>query len=107
MPHAIHRVLSFEIIGPYGLRVQFQDGVSQDIDFLPVLRGPLFGPLRDLPIFNAVQLDDEVYTLAWPNGADFDPETLHDWPDVVSLLIESVSRWKSESDLPLVLSREA
>jgi hypothetical protein len=25
-------------------------------------------------------IDPEVYTLVWPNGADFDPSVLHDWP---------------------------
>jgi len=33
-----------------------------------------------LPLFNQVRIDREVHTLTWPNGADFDPATLHDWP---------------------------
>ena len=36
--------------------------------------------LRDLEVFNQVRIDPEVETLVWPNGADFDPATLHDWP---------------------------
>ena len=47
-----------------------------------MLQGALFGALQDLPTFNAVTLDPEVGTLVWPNGADFDPTTLHDWPNV-------------------------
>src|SRR5437879_11410106 len=47
----------------------------------PVLEGELYGPLRDLDRFNSVSIDSEVHTLVWPNGADFDPAILHDWPD--------------------------
>ena len=33
-------------------------------------------------MFNRVTLDSEAGTLVSPNGADFDPSTLHDWPNV-------------------------
>lgn len=45
-----------------------------------MLAGELYGLLKDLAVFEQVQIDREVHTLVWPNGADFDPETLHDWP---------------------------
>jgi hypothetical protein len=80
MFHPIYRVQSFQIVAPYVLRVAFDDKTEQEINFEPVLAGQLFGPLRDLSLFNQVQLDPEVHTLVWPNGADFDPATLHDWP---------------------------
>ncbi|MBI3537436.1 MAG: DUF2442 domain-containing protein [Chloroflexi bacterium] len=79
MNHPIYRVRSFEIVAPYTLRVSFDDGTTETIDFQPILFGELFGPLRDLVLFNQVQIDPEVHTLVWPNGADFDPETLHNW----------------------------
>lgn len=66
--------------------MQFTDGTTQRIDFRPVLEGQLFGALKDLAVFNAVACDTEAGTLTWPNGADFDPATLHDWPEVVSQL---------------------
>ncbi len=44
-----------------------------------MLTGELYSPLQDLGLFNQVQLDPEISTLVWPNGADFDPATLHDW----------------------------
>lgn len=80
MSHPIHRVRSFEIVADYRLRVRFDDGTEQTVDFRPILAGELYGPLRDLELFNQVQIDPEVATLVWPNGADFDPATLHDWP---------------------------
>jgi hypothetical protein len=39
------RVQRFEIIAPYTLRVGFDDATEQVIDFEPVLRGELYGPL--------------------------------------------------------------
>jgi hypothetical protein len=54
MSHSIHRVARFAITGAYILKVEFEDGTEQQIDFRPVLHGALFGPLH----------------------ADFDPATL-------------------------------
>ncbi|MBI2827700.1 MAG: DUF2442 domain-containing protein [Acidobacteria bacterium] len=51
------------MIGPYRLRVRFDDDTQQDIDFRPVLEGNVFGPLQDVGVFNAVALDREVGTL--------------------------------------------
>ena len=94
MKHPIYRVQSFEIIAPYTLRVRFDDDVQQTIDFRPVLAGELFGPLRDLSLFNQVSLDPEVHTLVWPNGADFDSATLHDWPDHVHAMATLARQWE-------------
>ena len=93
MIHTLHRVTAFSIVGPYRLRVGFRDGLVREIDFTPVLGGSLFGPLRDEMLFNRVRLDPEVHTLVWPNGADFDPATLHDWPDVLPALAERARTW--------------
>lgn len=93
MTHPIHRVARFDIVGPYTLTVEFMDGTTQEINFQPVLHGALFGPLRDLAMFNAVVLDREVGTLTWPNGADFDPATLHEWPAVCSELAARAQAW--------------
>ena len=95
MLHPIYRVHSFEIMGPYTLRVQFDDRTDQIIDFEPVLAGELLGPLRDLSLFKQVRIDPEVHTLVWPNGADFDPATLHDWPNYVEALAARARRWES------------
>ena len=93
MEHAIYRVRSFKIEAPYTLRVGFDDSTEQVIDFQPVLAGELFGPLRDLTVFNQVRIDPEVSTLVWPNGADFDPATLHDWPTHAKALAARAKQW--------------
>jgi hypothetical protein len=93
--HSIHRVRSFESVSPYTLRIRFDDETERTINFEPILAGELYGPLRDLRLFNQVRIDSDVHTLVWPNGADFDPATLHDWPDYEREFQELARRWAS------------
>ena len=95
MKHRIYRVESFEIVGPHLLHIRFDDNTEQTIDFSRVLAGELFGDLKDLKLFNQVRIDPEVHTLVWPNGADFDPATLHDWPSLVDALTAQAGKWES------------
>ncbi|MBV7327377.1 DUF2442 domain-containing protein [Chloroflexi bacterium TSY] len=97
MSHPLYDVTNFEIVGPYTLRVEFDDNTKQTIDFEPVLFGEVYGMLRDLTIFNQVRLDPETRTLVWPNDADFDPWVLHEWPRLVDKLAERAQSWVSES----------
>jgi len=93
MTHPIYRVTSFNIEGPYVLRVRFDDETESVIDFHEILVGELFGPLQALSVFNQVRIDPEVHTLVWPNGADFDPATLHDWLEHAPFLIARARQW--------------
>ena len=97
MSHPIYRVRSVEIVAPFTLQLQFDDAAERRIDFRPVLAGELFGPLRDVELFNQVRLDPEIHTLVWPNGADFDPATLHDWPSHEAALRALAQRWELAS----------
>ena len=94
MSHPIYRVQSFDVVAPYTLQVRFDDNTEQTFDFRPVLAGELYGPLRDLELFNQVRIDPEVQTLVWPNGADFDPATLHDWTSCEQAFRELARRWE-------------
>lgn len=98
MSHPIYRVLAFEKVAPYTLRVRFDDETERLIDFRPILAGELYGPLRDLTVFDQVQLDPEVQTVVWPNGADFDPATLHDWPQHLDALLARARQWAAVTD---------
>ncbi len=78
-PHEIHKVVAFEKAGSFKLRLEFEDGFSRVVNFEDVLYGQLFSPLRNLAYFDNVVLAQEIHTVVWPNGADFDPETLDHW----------------------------
>src|SRR5579863_8885967 len=94
MNHPIYRVRSFEIVTDYTLRIGFNDDTEQTIDFRPILAGEIYGPLRDVKLFDQVRIDPEVHTLVWPNGADFDPATLHDWPTYQLAFMKLALTWK-------------
>jgi hypothetical protein len=62
---------------PYIGRVLFVDGEVRDVDVEPILDGPVFTPLRDVEEFRKVGVDEETRTVAWPNGADLDPDVIY------------------------------
>lgn len=69
-------VVRAEYRGAYRIKVTFDDGVEGVVDFEGWLRGPIFDPLKELDYFQRFAL--EGGTVAWPNGADVAPETLHE-----------------------------
>ena len=97
MEHPIYRVISVEKVGAYKLRIVFDDSAVQIIDFRPVLKGALYGALKDELLFDQVSIDPEVHALVWPNGADFDPATLHDWPKYAESMKELAEKWTFET----------
>ncbi len=95
MSHPIYRVDSVECVPPYSLRLRFDDGVTRTVNLEAILEGELFGPLRDPAVFAQVTLDPEIHTVVWPSGADFDPATLHDWPEHERAFRAAAERWKT------------
>jgi hypothetical protein len=77
--HELHDIKAVEVIGPHALRLQFEDGVVREVDLSDIAEGQMYGPLRDPKFFSQVRLNPEIETIEWPNGADFDPETLYNW----------------------------
>ena len=95
MAHLMVDVTDFEIVGDYTLRVVFDDGTAQVINFEPVLYGYYLAPLRDINFFNQVSLSPYIHTLVWPNEADFDPATLYNWNKGDGAeLAERAKRWQ-------------
>lgn len=74
---AIVHVIRVEVVGDHRLHLGFEDGAEGEIDFSGRKWRGVFEPLRDPGYFGRVQLDRELGTIVWPNGADIAPETLH------------------------------
>lgn len=93
MYHQLYQVVDFNIVDDYVVWVKFDDETEQIIDFEPVLHGEIWGPLRDIDLFNQVMIDPIAHTLSWPDGADFDPETLRHWPIYQDELTVRARQW--------------
>lgn len=60
----------------FKMLLEFEDRTQKEIDLEPFLRGPIFEPIRNDPaLFRDVRI--EGGTIAWPNGADIDPDVLY------------------------------
>jgi hypothetical protein len=60
----------------YVLRVEFTNGVVKDVDLQAELHGEIFEPLRNPELFKQARVNEETWTVEWPNEADFAPEFL-------------------------------
>ncbi len=69
-------VIRAEYRGGHRIYLVFNDGVESTVDFTDWLSGPIFEPLKETGYFERFFLDGG--TVAWPNGADIAPETLHE-----------------------------
>ncbi|MBI5095734.1 MAG: DUF2442 domain-containing protein [Candidatus Hydrogenedentes bacterium] len=62
----------------YVIHLRFNDGAEGYVDLADELHGEMFAPLKDKEKFKAFQVDPELETIVWNNGADLAPEFLHD-----------------------------
>jgi len=71
-------IVEVKPLGDYRLYLRFEDGVAGELDFAGRLRFEgVFAPLRDPAVFAQVRIHPELGTVAWPNGADLDPDVLY------------------------------
>ena len=60
----------------FTVRLEFTDGSNREVNLESYLHGPIFETIRNDPtIFRSVRV--EGGTVAWPNGADIDPDVLY------------------------------
>lgn len=71
-------VVSAQALEPYRIYLKFEDGVEGTIDLSQIITFTgIFAPLQDPNYFATVQVNDELGTIVWANGADLDPDVLY------------------------------
>jgi hypothetical protein len=71
-------VVEVRPLGGYRVHIRFEDGVQGELDLGRLIRfRGVFAGLRDEQEFARVRVDPELGTIAWPNGADLDPDVLY------------------------------
>lgn len=73
-------ILSATPLEGHRLQIRYEDGAEGVVDLsnLIAFRG-IFAALKDPAYFSQVRVDAELGTVAWPNGADIDPDVLYGW----------------------------
>jgi hypothetical protein len=74
----ILHITKAEYRGDYRIWLRFNDGAEGVVDLKDELYGEMFEPLKDINKFKYFQVDPELETLVWENGADFAPEFLRE-----------------------------
>lgn len=75
----IVHVIRVEPLAGHRLRLGFEDGAEGEVDLSTRRWRGVFAPLQDQAFFDRVEVDQELGTIVWPNGADIAPETLYRW----------------------------
>lgn len=78
MTEIVH-VTEVEPLPDHRLRLSFEDGAEGEVDLSRRRWRGVFAPLEEQVFFDRVELDEELGTIVWPNGADIAPETLYRW----------------------------
>lgn len=79
VPAAAWRVSAVSVQSGYRLAVSFVDGTCGMADFSRLVNGKnagIFSALADPALFEQVRI--ELGVITWTNGADFDPDWLHE-----------------------------
>ena len=72
------RVRSVNVLPSYCLSVTCNDGTAGIVDMSRLIsseQAGIFAALQDEQLFNQVRIELGAFT--WPNGADLDPEWMH------------------------------
>lgn len=73
----MHYITAVEYDSEYKLCLQFESGEWRIADLEKHLDGEVFEPLKDISRFATAELNEDIDTVVWENGADMSPDFLY------------------------------
>ncbi len=74
----MNKIIAIKVLGDYILWLQFKDGETKTINFLPLIGKGVSALLLDKEYFKQVSIDNGG-GIEWPNGFDFCPNFLKEF----------------------------
>ncbi len=74
----MHFVRGVKHLWNYKLLLSFEDGSNRLVDLESELDGEVFQPLKDIAYFRTVNVNPDLDTIVWGNGADMSPDFLYE-----------------------------
>lgn len=93
----MHYITAVEYDAEYRLYLQFENEEWRAVDLNDYLDGEVFEPLKNVARFATAELNEDLDTVVWGNGADMSPDFLFkisvpaEHPPVMKAAEESVS----------------
>ena len=71
-------IIHVQALPDHRLHLRFEDNIEGTIDLTQIIAfSGIFAPLQDPLYFATVQVNPELGTIVWANGADLDPDVLY------------------------------
>lgn len=74
----MHFVKKATYLSEYKFLLTFEDGSVRRVDLQSHLDGEIFESLRDVDFFMTANVNPDLDTIVWENGADMSPDFLYD-----------------------------
>ena len=85
----MHFVKNVKYLSGYKLELTFEDGSVRFVDLEPHLDGEIFAPLKNIEYFKRVQVNRDIDTIMWENGADLSPDFLYEIAELTDEIAEA------------------
>jgi hypothetical protein len=85
---AMKKIVAFEVLDNYRVRLRFEDGVEGEAEFSSHVGKGVFAPWTDYGFFRQANIGEHGRTLTWPGELDFCADAL--WLEVTGKQPEEI-----------------
>lgn len=74
----MHFIKSVKYLEGYKLAITFEDNKQKLVDLSNHIGNGIFKKLKDIAYFKTVEVNENLDTIVWDNGADISPDFLYE-----------------------------